>query len=341
MRVFVFHIVFVLIFPIILFGQDKAMKYDSSYITDLSDSLAVRIYGINKFNGFSIRDNELGQEVDYSPNRNLNFGLGINYKWFGFGIAVNFPFLNNDNDKYGKTSRFDAQTHIFTRKLLIDFYGNFYNGFYIKNPNVYLPNWDNTMNYPQRQDVGVFSLGGSVLYILKHHKYSARAAFVQTEIQKKSAGSFLVGGFMTYFGATGDSAFIPYPLFDSVNPALRYKEYTVMNYGVAFGYSHTFVILKKFYASFTLVPGIAISNHNIIFDPPYDNRTGNVVSGRFLARMALGYNSVRSFAGFVASADSFSGKTGTDSNNQMNFEVGLFRFFYGRRINFPKIGIKK
>ena len=308
--------------------------YDSVFIADLSDSLALRIYGINKFNGFNIRDNLLGEQLDYAPNRNLNLDLGGNYKWFGLGVAVNLPFLNNDNEKYGKTNRLDLQTNIFTRKFLIDFYGQFYKGFYIENPQLYLPQWESTMNYPQRKDVSLASLGGSMMYIFNHEKYSARAAFVQTEIQKKSAGSFLLGGFFTFFSTVGDSAFIPKQLFERFSTRLRFRQIGVANYGVSVGYTHTFVFLKNFYFSLTLIPGIAVSGYRINYDAPLQNISGTVLSGRFLGRMAFGYNSERSFGGFIASADSFTGNAGSDDNNQVNFEVGLFRFFYGRRINF-------
>lgn len=342
MRFFIAHMIFMfLAFSTVLHAQDESKAYDTAYIQDLSDSLALRVYGINKFNGFTLRDNVISKEVQYSPNRNLNLGLGVNYKWFGLGVAVNLPFLNDDNEKYGNTRRFDAQTHIYTRKYLIDFYGHIYSGFYIANPQVYLPKWDAAMNFPQRQDIGVFSLGGSVLYIFKSEKYSARAAFVQTEIQKKSAGSFLLGGYVTYFGAVGDSTFIPFELRDTMNTALSFKQFGVFNYGISFGYSHTFILWKKFYLSFTVVPGFGISRHSIVYKAPIQNREGSVLSARFLARTAFGYNTVRSFGGIVASADSYSGNTGADENSQMNFEVGLFRFFYGRRFNFPHELFKK
>ena len=138
--------------------NSKQTKIDTVYIKDLSDKLSIRIFGVNKFTRFDIKDNEIDSLVSYSPNRNLNLGFGLNYKWFGLGVAFNFPFINNDDDIYGKTKRFDAHTNIFTRNLAIDFYLSSYRGFYIENPDSYLPDWTPGMPYPQRPDISTIKL---------------------------------------------------------------------------------------------------------------------------------------------------------------------------------------
>ncbi|MCD4695592.1 MAG: DUF4421 domain-containing protein [Bacteroidales bacterium] len=309
---------------------------DSVYIEDLSDKLALRLYGINKFNKFSIKDNDLGQELNYAPNDKLNLGIGVNYKWFGLGIAVNFPFINDDDETYGKTSRFDGQTSIYSRKFIIDFYLQYYKGFYIENPESFIINWNDSLPYPQRPDISSTSLGGSYVYIFNHDKYSAKAAFVQTELQKKSAGSFLLGGYFSLMGVTGDSSFIPIELQDTYNPELFFKQLNVASIGIAFGYSHTFVLWKKYYLSFTLIPGISTQGYNINYENPDEDNDGSLISGKVLARTAFVYNSPKSFAGITASNDSFGGNTNKKRNSSLNFEVGAVRFFYGRRFNINK-----
>ena len=78
--------------------NSKQAKIDTVYIKDLSHKLSIRIFGVNKFTRFDIKDNGIDSLVSYSPNRNLNLGFGLNYKWFGLWIAFNFPFINNDDD---------------------------------------------------------------------------------------------------------------------------------------------------------------------------------------------------------------------------------------------------
>ncbi|MBN2172965.1 MAG: DUF4421 domain-containing protein [Bacteroidales bacterium] len=309
----------------------KTHKWDTVYIKDLSDRLAIRIYGINKFSQFDIKDNHEGETVEYSPNQSMNLGVAVNYKWFGLGLAFNFPFINNDNDIYGKTSRFDIQTSIFTRSLAIDIYVQRYQGFYIENPEIYKDDWEMGMPYPQRPDIGSTTIGGSCIYTFKHKKYSAKAAFIQTELQKKSAGSFLLGGFFYAFSLSGDSAFVPSELAETYNPDLLFNRVNVIGIGISFGYTHTFVLWKKFYLSFTLVPGVSVQNYEVGYDDLREPVKDSFLSGRFLGRAAFVYNSERSFGGLTVSNDSFSGNTGKDQKNSMNYEVGVVRLFYGRR----------
>lgn len=310
-------------------------KVDTNYIKDLSHKLSIRIQSVNKFTSFDIKDNDIDSIVSYSPNRNLNLGFGVNYKWFGLWLAFKFPFINNDDEIYGKTKRFDAITSIFLRKLDIDLYLSTYKGFYIEDPASYLPNWEAGMPYPQRPDITTTKIGGSCTYAFKHRKYSTKAAFIQTEIQRKSAGSFLLGGFFSYFGIEGDSSFVPYELKEIYNAALLFNHVSVYGGGITFGYTHTFVMWKKFYISFSLVPGVSVQGYQIAYDDGQEKKTGSFVAGRFLARFALGYNSEKSYAGFTATSDSYSGNTGKEQRNSLNYEVGVIRFFYGRRFNFP------
>lgn len=314
-------------------SKHKRQKFDTVYIKDLSDKLSIRLYGVNKFSSFDILDSDSNYNVSYAPNSSLNLGLGINYKWFGLGVAFNFPLINNDNDRYGETIKFDILTNIFTRSLAIDFYAQVYQGFYIENPDSYIDGWDFSSPYPQRSDIVSASLGGSCIYAFNHKKFSHRAAFVQTDIQRKSAGSFLLGGYFSLFSVSGDSSFIPYEIKEKCNPSLCFNYAEVSGMGVTGGYTHTFVMWKKFYLSLTLVPGIAYQNYEIGYPEAEENRRGSYVSGRLSARAALVYNSVRSYAGITAIDDNFTGNTSKEHPNSMSYRVGVIRFFYGRRFN--------
>jgi hypothetical protein len=310
---------------------EKQTKYDTAYIKDLSDRLSIRVYGVNKFSNFGIKDNDSALSVAYAPNSNLNFGIGFNYKWFGLGIAFNLPFINNDNDRYGETKRLDFQTNVFTRSLAIDFYVQSFQGFYVENPQDYIPGWDPESPYPQRPDILSTTLGGSCIYAFRHKKYSAKAAFIQTDLQRKSAGSFLLGGFFSLFRVEGDSAFIPNEIIDQCNPDLTFNNLRVSGIGVAGGYSHTFVMWKRLYLSVTLVPGLAIQSYNISYPANFDEKRGSFFAGRFAARAALVYNTERLYAGVTAINDSFSGNTGKEQQNSLSYQLGVIRFFYGMR----------
>lgn len=325
--------------PLNCLAQDlksEEVKYDTNYIKDLSDKLSLRIYGINKFNKFSIYDEGSDHTLEYAPNNDLNLGIGINYKWFGIGLAFNFPFINNDDETYGSTNRLDFQMNVFTRKSLVDFYFQFYQGFYVENPQSYMDDWDIEKGYPTRPDIMTATLGASYLYMFKSEKFSARAAFIQTELQKKSAGSFVGGGFLSLFAMSADSSVIPNelsPVYDSI---LFFNQISVSSIGLAFGYSHTFVMWKKLYFSITLVPGISVQGYNMVYDENDDNRQGTKASFRMLNRIALVYNTEKWYSGITFQDDGFSNSTGQNNRNTLSYDVGVLRIFYGRRFDIQK-----
>lgn len=319
-------------------AQDKKeIKYDTNYIENLSDKLAIRVLGINKFYRFSIENNENNQVVEFEPNSNLNLGFAVNYKWFGLGVAFNFPFVNNDDHIYGETRRFDFQLNIFARKFLVDFYLQSYQGFYISNPQSYIPNWTEGMAYPTRPDIKTSALGGNYLYVFNNKKYSGTAAFNQTELQKKSAGSFLAGGYASLFSLSGDSVLIPSTIQNLYDEDLHFEDIEVAALGVMAGYTHTFVLWKKFYIGLSFIPGISVQTYNIAYPDQTKNKEGSIVAGTYVVKAAFVYNSKRSFAGITANNGNFFGYASKQHKSNLVFGTGSVKFFYGRRFNiYPK-----
>ena len=309
----------------------KKPKYDTAYIKELSDKLSIRLYGVNKFSRFDIVDNDSDFVVKYSPNSSLNLGFGFNYRWFGLGVAFNLPFINNDNQRYGETKRLDAQTNIFTRSLIIDAHLQYYQGFYVENPEDYIQDWNPESPYPQRPDIKSTTYGGSCLYAFRHKNYSARAAFIQTDLQRKSAGSFLFGGFFSIFRVEGDSSFIPNEIYDDCNQDLTFNSLRVSGIGAAGGYSHTFVMWKRLYLSLTLIPGIGFQSYKVNYPADHEEKTGSFVAGRISTRAAVVYNVERLYFGVTAIDDNFTGNTGKEEQNSLSYQIGVVRFFYGMR----------
>ena len=174
-------------------SKDSINSSTKSNIVDYSDKFALYLYAKQKTNHFGIYNLEVPL-IEYSPNDRLNIGFGFNYKWLGIGFAFNFGFVNNDNDKYGVTKRLDWQTNIYSKKFVVDFYLQYYQGYYVQNPQEVFPEWGEGDDMYIRPDIKSASLGIGAMYIFNHKKFSYKSAFLQTAIQKKSAGSFMMGG---------------------------------------------------------------------------------------------------------------------------------------------------
>ena len=199
--------------PCLLSGQGFLKKLnegpDTNYVESYLDHLTSRLYASVKTANVTLRDNEPSKSIVYRPNSPLIVGFGFNYGILGLNIGFNLPFLNDNEHKRGKTSYRDLQTHVYLRPVTLDIYLQLYEGYYQTNPNNWYTDWPVFDTLPQRPDVKSVSAGLNGQYIFNNKKFSYRAAFLQNEWQKKSAGSFLAGGSIFFADVMGDYSLIP------------------------------------------------------------------------------------------------------------------------------------
>ena len=248
---------------IILIGQsneasieidNKKVKFDTSRIESHYDKLGVYLFTIRKYRSFEIKSTEFEERLEFQPNGQTNVGLGFNYKWIGVGMAFSLPFMNKDNDIYGETSRFDMQLNLFSRFYGISAYFQNYKGFHLANPESFIAT--PVTQYPYMGDIQSFSLGAEAFYFFNNKKFSYKAAFIRNEVQKKSAGGFILGGFYKLSSVYAPSGFIPSELPDSLIQTFNINGYITSAVGISFGYAHTFVLFKRAFISLSAVPGI-------------------------------------------------------------------------------------
>jgi hypothetical protein len=166
-----------------------------------------RYYFSQKYTALEIkRNNKTTPRLRYTPNTTLNMGIGATYGFFTLNLAFGFGFLNRGEEQKGKTKYWENQGHMYGRKWGYDFYAQFYKGYYLypkglgsNDPNLYYI----------RPDIKFNLFGFAPFRILNDRKFSYRAAMVQNEWQKRSAGSFLLGGEIYYGIVKADSALVP------------------------------------------------------------------------------------------------------------------------------------
>jgi hypothetical protein len=304
-------------------------EYDSTiYYSDYSDLLALWIYSMTKWNALDILKGDTILKL--RPNGPTALGLGFNYKGYGIGIAIGLPKSNSSKEKYGSTTRFDAQINVYGKKLGIDGYVQYYNGYYIQNPEDFME-WDSEI-LPQLPDMEVLSFGVSAFYIFNSDKFSYRAAYVRTQIQKKSAGSFTAGIFGQTDMVTTDNGFIPPEYMDSAQYGLDLKAFTTIAIGLTAGYLYTWVISKHFFLNVGVIPGFG---HQTIMLEDIDGvkSTKNAPAAQLSARAAIGYESRFFYAGI-------SGRTIWRNFEHNGYDLDLateqLRVFVGKRLDLTK-----
>ena len=305
-------------------GEDSEPQY--AYVESFDNYLIGRTYLSRKYNNVEFNDQDSDYRLRYLPNSSLNLGVGATYKLFTLNIGVGLPFLNPDRGR-GDSQWLDLQSHIYSRKFTVDFYGQFYNGYYLDNTATVLPNFSE--RYYRRQDARSRLFGLSGTYIFNHEKFSYRAALVHNEWQKRSAGSWLVG-FDVYGGSMrADSSLVPVGLIDSTFYNARGMEgFGFFRLGPSIGYAHTFVVQGHWFAmlSGNLNLSLTFSSE----DRTRVNQSGASLNPAILFRGVAGYNSKRWFAALSIVQNSLR-FTGITAGEDYLMQAGNFRLNIARR----------
>ncbi len=318
------------------FTNEQKDSISLTYKMSYSHLLGVYAYGINKSSSFEFSDPSKDNVIRYQPNTNFNLGLGFNYKWMGIGGALNFGFINNDDDKYGETKSLDLQADLFPKGWLINANFQYYQGYYWSNPDDFEDQFTIDPNLI-RSDITTLSLGITGVYAINRRKFSYKAPFAYTEKQKKSAGSILVGGTMAAYGIfSSDSTSLLPETINADYPGTR-KITTLSSglIGLIGGYSYTVVIHKNWYINGTLLLGI---NHQNVETRTIDDEIDHISKSSASAslRASLGYDNQKSYFGMSLYSTSFL----LNTNTEMDFfyDFSRFRIVYGRRFNISKLG---
>ncbi len=282
-----------------IFDGLEVVKYDSNYIRIYKDELTTRLYISRKQNSYNLSDKLLEPWLKFRTNDNLLIGIGYTYSFLTINLAVKMPFINGDDDIYGKTKYIDLQTHTIFRSYIVDFYLQWNKGYYISNPGYIIPGWSSDQGYPIRGDMRSNIVGLNVQYLFNSERYSYKAAFLQNEFQKKSAGSPIVGVDAYWMLAMTDSAMIPLNIPPSgFLDDVRFNQVDIANAGINGGYAYTFVWKEKLYISLSTTLGLSGAyNYVHSTENSYTCCSGFSVGASTSTRISLGYNSNDYFVG--------------------------------------------
>src|SRR5688572_32818258 len=111
-------------------AQQDSTYQDSTYYVSYERQLTTRFYFSKKYTSLKFRDIGENYNLTYRPNTTLNMGVGATYRSFTLNLAYGFGFLNPERGQ-GDTKYLDLQFHTYTRRFVIDMFGQFYRGFFL------------------------------------------------------------------------------------------------------------------------------------------------------------------------------------------------------------------
>ena len=257
---------------------------DTAYVGTYPRHVTGRVFLSQKYTGVDLLTATGAPRLRYRPNTSLDLGVSATYGVPTLSLAYGFAFLNGDQEK-GRTRYLDLQTHFYTRRWVIDLFGQFYNGYYLAPQGLATPT---PGAYYQRSDARLRLFGLSGYRVFNPRRFSYRAALVQTEWQKKSAGSWLAG--LELYGGSfrGDSTLIPAGL-SARYPTPFVREVRFFKIGPGAGYAYTWVVRHHYFATASLALNLNATFSSEISEA---GRTNDLtLRPNLLARFGVGYNS--------------------------------------------------
>ena len=320
-----------LLIPFTLFSQEKQNTLTSkterdNYVQKEDTLINFKFSFYNLDQEFNIAGNDFNNTIQ--PNFTLKTRFFFNYRFVSLALAIAPGFIPGNRDSYlrGKTKTFTFNLNFYMTHWAHEFQFNKTKGFYIGNTaNPQIPDWvEGEDPYAQLPDMKLVTFRGTTSYLFNSN-FSLKAVRSQTEIQKKSAGSFI--------------------------PSLIYNYYTIDTRGengsgqnsynfeglVSLWYMHTFVIHKNWYVTGGVAPAVGynFSKIDTYFEDSHFTDHYREPIFRLNEQISLGTNFKRFFTGiqlFASQTKEFLGDNPVKQNNYYT----TFQVFAGYRFNAPK-----
>lgn len=238
-------------------------KKDSNFIETYYKDLIIRLYSGEKTHSIELDDLNLPYRLRYQPNGYFNLGTGIYFRSFGISLATKVPLFMNSELRHGETKRFGIQSYMYSGRFAVDVLASFLRGYYLSKSYNHLPGFDKGTDY-QRPDMASTNVGLSVNYIFNYSRFSYRAAFSDTERQRKSAGSLIAGGSFFSYQTEADSSFVPRGIDQKYFLKSRdISESGVLAFNVNLGYAYSLVFLKNGIFTVSYILGSGVQENSI------------------------------------------------------------------------------
>ena len=255
----------------VLMARRNRINYDTAYICRPEGRLTVKLRANVSGNSIESKGTTSGVSYhsDLSTATKTTISLGVSYLGISVGLSLNPGKLS------GKNKDYELQVHAFTRQLSLDasyqvsktLSGDFHMG--------------EQTEHLDRGMVETKALNISGYYTFNHRRFSFPAAFTQSYIQKRSAGSWLAG-----FSFQANEMECP-GYADRGIPKIRMY---MGNIAIGGGYGYS-LVAKKWLFHLSVMPTLIILNrNNITIDDERHKEGYHFPEMIFNNRLAIVYN---------------------------------------------------
>lgn len=281
------------------------------------------------------------QTLSFRPQPMLKIGPYIGWRWIflGYSIDVSRP------SSAGRATDFNLS--VYSSKLGGDIV-------YLHNNGKFLMGMTKGFNNIGKFDfkgtqftgLEVNTLSINAYYVLNHRKLSYPAAYNQSTIQKRSAGSVIFGCRYDRQKMNFDYKKLPFALIGSdstssvLSNELKFSNLSYQDFCISFGYAYNWVFARNCLFAISATPALgyrAEKGTKVKYDKFFNNAI-RYVAMDFIGRVGVVWNTGKKFLGasYVTHLYSYHNHHLTIANsvNYINFYIGLY---FGKKPKYKQL----
>ena len=318
---------------------------DTTYIEPQKYNFTVMLQNTNNFEMYALSSRE-NYHLTLAPEPTVRIGPYAGWRWLflGYTLDIKHPFFNGSKQK-----RKEFDVSLYSAKIGIDlYYRKTGKDFKIRSLSLGKKIETHPMEGMEFDGVETTVKGFNIYYIFNHRRFSYPAAFSQSTIQRKSAGSPLIG-----IGYTKHTLRIDWPEFyqlvykylkmegryEDIKKSLEREELRYTNFTVSGGYAYNYVFARNWLLAGSAMLGFAYK-HNRGKIVEENSSKHRIISDNIdfdgIVRFGLVWNNMKWYAGTSIIMHAFNyhrnGFSTTNLFGNMNIYVGM---------NFGKRGKRK
>ena len=294
---------------------DKALDVDTNYIEQAKYNITLMTEADWRFKYIWLRgydDEGHHQTLYFHPHSQVTIGPYVGYSllFFGWTVDIGSRLTTNNSNIY---------LSLYAPMFGIDYYyENDINGYNISR----LSGFSDDV---RERSVGLEFPGLStnmkylhLYYIFNHRRFSYRAAYSQSTVQRRSRGAFILGYTYSRQQTNFDYNLLPAPFYDDngeliINEALKVKRARYTNHSISLGYTYNWVFARNWLFNISTSPAIGYNftkGEKMTSEKLYKLSNLNF---DFIGKLALVWNNNFMFAGGSFTAHTYAYKKSTFS----------------------------
>ena len=220
--------------------------YDTNYVVRPEGKLTLKFRLNQSGDDFHVKGEEDGisSKADLSTSRKTTISLAASYRGLSAALAINPAKLRGAYEDY------EFYLSYYSSRICID--ASYHRATTLSGD---VERGDIT-EHLESGDIKLKVANLSGYYIFNHRRFSIPAAFTQSYIQRRSAGSWLAG--ISYQGGSIESR----EEMKKRAPDAPDMKIKANHFGIGGGYGYNWVLGKKWLFHLSMLPTIAIYTHN-------------------------------------------------------------------------------